>query len=96
MSRNVGLYRIGGRMELLGPPPVGVAGAAYSWQFSGINGSGTYSWAADSLPSGWSLTAGLLAHASPAAQSFYITITMTDTANRNNPPVQQTYLVVIE
>jgi hypothetical protein len=96
MSRNVGLYRIGGRMELVGVPPVGVAATAYAFQFSGLNGSGAYTWAADSLPSGWTLVAGLLAHASPAAQSFYITITMTDTANRNNPPVLATYLVTIE
>lgn len=80
-------------MELVGVPPVGAAGIAYSFAFSAIGGSGTYTYTNSTLPAGWSLTTGVLANASPSAGSFKVTITLSD--NARSPPVEQTFTVTI-
>lgn len=83
-------------MEIVEAPPLfWVHGVAYSFAFTGRSGSGSYSFAASSLPSGWTFVSGVLANSSPAVASFTVQITMTDTANRSNSPVIATYPITI-
>lgn len=93
--RQVGLYRIGALMEIVGQPPAGVAGAAYSFTFTGLGGSSPYTFAGVSMPSGWAVSSGgALTHAGPSAGTYSITVVMND--SQRNVPVTQTYSVVIQ
>lgn len=80
-------------MEIVGRPPDGIAGTAYSFTFTGRGGTSPYTFTYDTLPSGWSLTSGVLAKASPTAQTFTVQITMSDSAR--NSPVVQSYTITI-
>lgn len=95
--RGIQLFRIGGQMQILGTPPVGQAGSAYSFTFTGTGGVGSYTFDYDTLPSGWSLnaTTGVLSHASSpaaAAGSFDVAVSMTDS---QRTVVQKTYTIAI-
>jgi hypothetical protein len=82
MTRHVVLVRIGGLFEIIGNPPVGMVGDAYSYTFTTAGGTGPITWACFPNPvgaSGASFSAGVLSSASLlAGGSFAFTLVAVD------------------
>jgi hypothetical protein len=78
-------------MEIVGFPPDGHAGIAYSYTFTGIGGDGSYTFqfTTDPIIAGWIDSGGTISNASPSADSYTMTVTMHD--GSRSPPVTQTY-----
>jgi hypothetical protein len=95
VSRSVGLYRIGGTMEIIGFAPDGQASVAYSTTFAGSGGGSPYSFdfSIDPLVAGWTNVGGVVSNPSPSAGDYTLTCTMSDSAR--NVPVTQAYRFTI-
>lgn len=93
MSRSPVLYRIGGYMEIVGIPPTGIAGSAYSFTLEPANGLSPYTFEGSGLPSGWAVSSGgVVSHAGPSAGSYSLTVLLTDS---NRATITKTFTVTI-